>query len=117
MSFDHFTKTTAKFTALLTAGVAAIALAIDKRTVMTLLVQPIPRWQFVAGVGMACAVTALPILILLMEKLGILRQPLGQRGQDDTRLDEHVGRVAGFACALTSARVSIASTLAARTTL
>ena len=36
-------------------------------------------WQFVLGVGMACAVTALPILILLMEKLSILRQPLGQR--------------------------------------
>ena len=36
-------------------------------------------WQFVMGVGMACAVTALPILILLMEKLEILRQPLGQR--------------------------------------
>lgn len=36
-------------------------------------------WQFVAGVGMACAVTALPILILFMEKLNILRQPLGQR--------------------------------------
>jgi Kef-type K+ transport system membrane component KefB len=36
-------------------------------------------WQFVVGVGMACAVTALPILILLMEKLEILRQPLGQR--------------------------------------
>jgi Kef-type K+ transport system membrane component KefB len=36
-------------------------------------------WQFVAGVGMACAVTALPILILLMEKLAILRQPVGQR--------------------------------------
>ena len=36
-------------------------------------------WQFVLGVGMACAVTALPILILLMEKLAILRQPLGQR--------------------------------------
>jgi Kef-type K+ transport system membrane component KefB len=36
-------------------------------------------WQFVAGVGMACAVTALPILILLMEKLEILRRPLGQR--------------------------------------
>src|SRR5512143_2875522 len=36
-------------------------------------------WQFVAGVGMACAVTALPILILLMEKLEILRQNLGQR--------------------------------------
>lgn len=37
------------------------------------------EWQFVAGVGMACAVTALPILILLMEKLEILRHPLGQR--------------------------------------
>ena len=36
-------------------------------------------WQFVAGIGMACAVTALPILILLMEKLDILRSPLGQR--------------------------------------
>ena len=37
------------------------------------------RWQFVAGIGMSCAVTALPILILLMEKLEILRSALGQR--------------------------------------
>ena len=36
-------------------------------------------WQFVLGLGMASAVTALPILILLMEKLEILRQPIGQR--------------------------------------
>lgn len=36
-------------------------------------------WQFVVGIGMACAVTALPILILLMEKLEILRTSLGQR--------------------------------------
>lgn len=36
-------------------------------------------WQFILGIGMACAVTALPILILLMEKMAILRQPLGQR--------------------------------------
>jgi Kef-type K+ transport system membrane component KefB len=36
-------------------------------------------WQFVLGVGMACSVTALPILILLMEKMDILRRPLGQR--------------------------------------
>ena len=36
-------------------------------------------WQFVMGVGMSCAVTALPILILFMEKLEILRQPIGQR--------------------------------------
>lgn len=37
------------------------------------------HWQFIAGIGMACAVTALPILILLLEKLEILRQPIGQR--------------------------------------
>jgi Kef-type K+ transport system membrane component KefB len=36
-------------------------------------------WQFVLGVGMSCAVTALPILILFMEKMDILRQPLGKR--------------------------------------
>ena len=36
-------------------------------------------WQFLLGVGMGCAVTALPILILLMEKMEILRQPIGQR--------------------------------------
>ena len=37
------------------------------------------RWQFVLGIGMACAVTALPILVLLMERLEMLRLPLGQR--------------------------------------
>ena len=37
------------------------------------------HWQVVLGIGMACAVTALPILVLLMEKLQILREPLGQR--------------------------------------
>lgn len=37
------------------------------------------QWQFVLGVGMACAVTALPVLILLMHKLEILRHPIGQR--------------------------------------
>jgi Kef-type K+ transport system membrane component KefB len=35
--------------------------------------------QVVLGIGMACAVTALPILVLFLEKLEILRQPLGQR--------------------------------------
>lgn len=35
--------------------------------------------QVVLGAGMACAVTALPILVLLMQKLGILRHPFGQR--------------------------------------
>ena len=45
-------------------------------------------WQFVAGIGMATAVTALPILVLLMEKLGILRQPLGQRVLRYASLDD-----------------------------
>ncbi len=36
-------------------------------------------WQVVMGLGMSCAVTALPILVLFMEKLAILREPLGQR--------------------------------------
>lgn len=36
-------------------------------------------WQFVVAVGMCCAVTALPVLILFLEKLAILREPLGQR--------------------------------------
>ena len=36
-------------------------------------------WQIVLGIGMACAVTALPILVLLLEKLDILRLPIGQR--------------------------------------
>jgi Kef-type K+ transport system membrane component KefB len=36
-------------------------------------------WQFIVGVGMASAVTALPVLIMLMDNLAILRQPLGQR--------------------------------------
>jgi len=68
-------------------------------------------WQFVMGVGMSCAVTALPILILLMEKLNILRQPIGQRILRYASLDdvaiwgvlalilmdwERVGKQAGF---------------------
>lgn len=36
-------------------------------------------WQFVLGIGMSCAVTALPILVLFLEKLTLLRQPIGQR--------------------------------------
>jgi Kef-type K+ transport system membrane component KefB len=68
-------------------------------------------WQFVLGVGMACAVTALPILILFMERLAILRQPLGQRVLRYASLDDiaiwgvlalilldwtRIGRQAGF---------------------
>ncbi len=68
-------------------------------------------WQFVLGIGMACAVTALPILVLLMEKLEILRKPIGQRilryaSMDDIAIWgvlalilmdwERVGKQAGF---------------------
>jgi Kef-type K+ transport system membrane component KefB len=45
-------------------------------------------WQFVLGLGMACAVTALPILILFMEKLDMLRAPLGQRVLRYASLDD-----------------------------
>jgi len=75
-------------------------------------------WQFVMGVGMACAVTALPILILLMEKLDILSQPVGQRIMRYASLDdiaiwgvlalilmdwERVGKQAGFLLAFAAA--------------
>jgi Kef-type K+ transport system membrane component KefB len=69
------------------------------------------NWQFVLGMGMAAAVTALPILVLFLEKLEILRSPLGQRILRYASLDdlaiwgvlalilldwERVGRQAGF---------------------
>jgi len=72
------------------------------------------NWQFMLGVGMACAVTALPVLVLLMEKLDILRQPMGQRILRYASLDdvaiwgvlalimldwERVGRQLGFLAA------------------
>jgi Kef-type K+ transport system membrane component KefB len=79
-------------------------------------------WQVVLGIGMACAVTALPILILLMEKLEILRRPLGQRVLRYASLDdvaiwgvlaiilldwERVGRQAGFFIGFTIATLLI----------
>ena len=74
------------------------------------------NWQFMLGVGMSCAVTALPVLVLLMEKLGILRQPMGQRIMRYASLDdvaiwgvlalilldwERVGRQASFLAGFT----------------
>jgi len=46
------------------------------------------HWQFLLCIGMACAVTALPILILLLEKLQLLRHPLGQRVLRYASLDD-----------------------------
>ncbi|SFF78668.1 transporter, CPA2 family [Duganella sp. CF458] len=69
------------------------------------------NWQFVLGIGMACAVTALPVLVLLLEKLEMLRLPIGQRILRYASLDdvaiwgvlaiimldwERVGRQLGF---------------------
>jgi Kef-type K+ transport system membrane component KefB len=78
-------------------------------------------WQFVLGVGMTCAVTALPVLILLLEKLAILRQPLGQRMLRYASMDDiaiwsvlalilldwtRIGRQAGFIVAFTIVAVA-----------
>ncbi len=79
-------------------------------------------WQIIVGIGMGCAVTALPILALLMEKLGILREPLGQRILRYASLDdvaiwgvlavilldwERIGRQAIFLVAFAAAAVLI----------
>ena len=70
----------------ITAGLAlAVPLLLGSAAALGLLLIPGwigtagKNWQFVVGIGMSSAVTALPILVLLMEKLGILRQPIGQR--------------------------------------
>lgn len=80
------------------------------------------NWQVVLGIGMACAVTALPILVLFMEKMEILRLPLGQRVLRYASLDdiaiwgvlalilldwERVGRQALFLVAFTFATLLI----------
>jgi Kef-type K+ transport system membrane component KefB len=69
-----------------TAGLAlGVPLLLGGAAALALLAYPgwvgagARSWQFVLGIGMACAVTALPILILFLEKLAILRQPIGQR--------------------------------------
>ncbi len=70
----------------ITAGLAlSVPLLLSSGVAAVMLMSPgwigpkAASWQFVVGVGMACAVTALPVLILLMEKLDVLRQPIGQR--------------------------------------
>lgn len=70
----------------LTAGLALVApLLLGAAAALLLVRTPGWRgpagaeWQVVLGIGMACAVTALPILILLMDKLQVFRTPFGQR--------------------------------------
>ena len=79
-------------------------------------------WQVVLGIGMACAVTALPILVLFLEKLAILRQPMGQRILRYASLDdiavwgvlalvlldwERIGRQGGFLVGFAAATIAV----------
>jgi Kef-type K+ transport system membrane component KefB len=111
----------------ITAGLALVVpLLCGAGVALILLRQPgwiganATDWQFLLGIGMACAVTALPILILFLEKLDILRLPLGQRilryaSMDDVAiwsvlalilLDwQRVGRQIGFLLAFTAIAV------------
>ncbi len=85
-------------------------------------------WQVVLGIGMACAVTALPILVLFLEKLEVLRAPLGQRILRYASLDdiaiwgvlalilldwERVGRQAGFLIGFAVATILVRKLMAA----
>ena len=78
-----------------TAGLALVTpLALGALAAALILTQPGwigakgQHWQALLGMGMACAVTALPILVLLMDRLSILRQPLGQRVLRYASLDD-----------------------------
>jgi Kef-type K+ transport system membrane component KefB len=109
-----------------TAGMALFAPLLFGSVAAIILLQTGPGWiggdgqywQVVVGIGMACAVTALPILILFMEKLEILRQPIGQRILRYASLDdvaiwgvlalilldwERIGRQGAFLAAFTIA--------------
>lgn len=112
-----------------TAGLSLVVpLAFGSLAALVLLAHPgwigtrAQAWQFVAGIGMSCAVTALPILILLMDKLEILRRPLGQRILRYASLDDvaiwavlalilmdfgRLGRQAGFIIAYTVAAFGV----------
>ena len=64
---------------LLFGAVAATAMVVGPFASAGWIGPKAMTWQFILGIGMSCAVTALPILILLMEKLNVLRAPIGQR--------------------------------------
>ena len=79
-------------------------------------------WQVVLGIGIGCAVTAMPVLILLLGKLEILRKPLGQRLLRYASLDdiaiwsvlalilvdwERFGRQAAFLAALVPVTLAV----------
>jgi Kef-type K+ transport system membrane component KefB len=68
------------------AGFALITPLLAGSTVAVMLLnyegwvgQAAETWQFVLSIGMGSAVTALPILALFLERLNLLKLPLGQR--------------------------------------
>lgn len=73
--------------AVVTAGWAFAVPALLGGVVALVIAYVLPDWVgahagpmgFALGVGLACAVTALPILVLLLEQLGIYQSALGQR--------------------------------------
>ncbi|WP_260483166.1 cation:proton antiporter [Sphingomicrobium flavum] len=93
LDLDHAWK--ARTDTLVTSGLA-LALPLALGALAALLAMGDPRWlgpegqrwQLVAGIGMACAVTALPILVLFLERLQILRTALGQRVLRYASLDD-----------------------------
>jgi Kef-type K+ transport system membrane component KefB len=46
------------------------------------------RLQVILGIGMACAVTALPVLLVFLQETGLLRTPMGQRVLRYASLDD-----------------------------
>lgn len=80
----------------LTVAALALVVPLSLGTVAGVVLTVAPGWsgadasrlQSVAGIGMACAVTALPVLVLLLDEIGILRTALGQRVLRYASLDD-----------------------------
>lgn len=112
-------------TALLALGVPLVAGTLVASLLATQagwVGQQAQAWQFNVGVGMACAVTALPILVLFLEKLDLLRAPMGQRILRYASLDDvlvwgvlalilldwtRVGKQVGFLVLFASAAIGV----------
>lgn len=65
----------ALITPLICGAIVAIFISLDDKWIG----ENSHEWQFVLSVGMAMAVTALPILILLLDKMNILKSDIGIR--------------------------------------
>ena len=82
------TGVTAGFALLVPLVAGAIAALVLQKAGISWQGPQAQNWQTMLGIGMACAVTALPILVLLLDELKILEQPLGQRVLRYASLDD-----------------------------